>query len=64
VRGKASNLNRNIGRGGGGERALTDESLAIGLDHRSAHDGASHDEEVRKEPCGLHQQQSTIHAVN
>ena len=42
-------------QGGEGERegALTDDCLAVGLDHGPADDGAAHDEELPEEPSGL-----------
>jgi len=33
------------------ERALTDDGLAVGLEHGPAHHGSAHDDQIRQEPA-------------
>jgi len=37
----------------GQEGALTDDGLAVGLEHGPAHHGSAHDDQIREEPARL-----------
>ena len=49
---------------GEGEGALTDDCLAVGLDHGPADDGAAHDEELPEEPSGLRNHPSAAERIS